>query len=146
MFYLMKERRSKKTRLWLLPAPPVWLLITGMGRAPGPDIPVPDRNFTARVEDDQGISTKISQISWNGETYFSGLRGKGAVTIPFEKVKRITSTGSYTAGMKDFQVTLVDGEVVAVSLDEDSRITGRASFGTFSIKARNIKEIVFKSP
>lgn len=142
----MKGKITKETGLILLPALLALFLLTGMGRAPGPEIPVPERNFSARVVDNQGISTRISQITWNGETYFSGFRGKGAVTIPFEKVKKITSTETYTDGMKDFRVALVDGEVVAVSLDENSRITGRASFGTFMIKARNIKEIEFTSP
>jgi len=44
----------------------------------------------------------------------------------------------------DFQVTLKNGDVVAVSLESDERLLGVTSFGTYRIAAKNIKEIVFE--
>ena len=65
------------------------------------------------------------------------------VTISFEKVKKVTSVGSGTENRKDFQVTLRNGDVVAVSFDVDERFFGATNFGTYRIKAKNLKEIIF---
>ncbi|MFQ5442371.1 MAG: hypothetical protein ACE5EB_06575 [Thermodesulfobacteriota bacterium] len=130
--------------LWIVPAFFFWVLLTGMGKAPGPEVPIPDINFNATVTDDQGISTKVTSSTWDGLTYFSGLRGKGTVTIGFEKTKKLTSTGSGNGRQKDFQITLKNGDVVAISFDEEAEFAGATSFGTYRIQARNIKEVVFK--
>ena len=122
----------------------MWVLLTGMGKAPGPEVPMPDVDFRATVRDDQDISTKINHLSWEGNTYFIGNMGKGVVTVPFEKVKKVVSVGSATEGKLDFQITLKAGEVVAVSFDEDSKLTGMTGFGTYRILAKNIKEIAFE--
>ena len=121
-----------------------WVALVGLGRGPGPEVPVPEIDFKATVTDDQDISTKVAHASWEGETYFTGLRGKGTVTISFEKIKKMTSTGSYSEGKKDFRITLKNGDVVAVSLDEDARFMGSTNFGTYRISAKNLKEVVFE--
>ncbi|GMR04133.1 MAG: hypothetical protein BMS9Abin23_0022 [Thermodesulfobacteriota bacterium] len=134
---------NKKT-LWIVPALFFWILLTGMGAAPGPEVPIPDIDFRATVTDVQGISTKLANVTWEGKTYFTGSRGKGIVTIGFEKVKKISGTGSAEGNKKDFQVTLKNGGVVAISFDKDANFAGATSFGTFRIQAKNIKKIVFK--
>lgn len=128
----------------ILPLLIMWLVLTGMGKAPGPEVPMPEVDFKATVRDDQDISTKISHSSWEGNTYFIGNRGKGVVTIPFDKVKKVVAVGSSSEGRLDFQVTLKGGEVVAVSFEEDSTLTGMTGFGTYRINAKNLKEINFE--
>jgi hypothetical protein len=122
----------------------VWPAVMGMGGKPGTEIPVPDIDFSATVADDQDITTRCTKVSWEGETYFKAMRGKGVITISFEKVKKVVRVGSAGEGKTDFQVTLRDGQVVAVSLYSDERFFGTTSFGSYRITARNIKEIVFE--
>lgn len=122
----------------------VWALLTGMSGRSGLEVPIPEAKFNATVIDDQEVSTKCRSVSWEGETYLKATRGKGIVTIAFEKIKKVTYVGEGRGGKTDFQVTLRSGEVVAVSLEGEDRFYGTTSFGTFRIKARNIEEIIFE--
>ncbi len=121
-----------------------WVFLTAMGTRPGTEVPVPEVNFKATVIDDQDISTKCENVSWEGRTYFTGMRGKGVVTIPFEKVKKITVVGERGDGRVDFQVMLRNGDIVAVTFDDEERFFGTTDFGTYRILAKNIKEIIFE--
>lgn len=121
-----------------------WMFLTGMGQTPQNEIPKPDIKFNATVIDDQSISTKLQEVSWEGKVYLSGTRGKGTVSIQFEKIKKVVFIGEARAGKKDAQVTLKNGEVVAVTFDDENRFYGATSFGNYRILARNIKEIIFE--
>lgn len=120
-----------------------WVLLVGMGQKPGPEVPLPEINFKATVRDNQEIATKVSHASWEGNIFFTGQRGMGVVTISFEKVRKLSATGSGAGTKSDFQITLKNGDMVAVSLDNDSRFLGTTNFGSYRISAKNIKEIVF---
>jgi len=133
-----------KRHLWILSAVVVWVLLTGMSKPPGAEVPVPEIDFKATVRDDQDITTKISRASWNGEIFFTGSRGKGVITISFEKVKKVTATGSGGENKTDFQVTLKSGDIVAVSFNNDDKLLGTTNFGTYRILAKNLKEVVFE--
>ena len=134
----------RRSALWILPVLFVWAILVGMGKAPGPDVPMPEIDFKATVRDDQDIATKVAHSSWEGNTYFTGTRGKGTVTISFEKVKKVTSMGTGNANKSDFQITLKNGEVVAVTFDNDAKFLGTTNFGTYRIVAKNIREITFE--
>lgn len=121
----------------------LWVSLVAMGKGPGPDVPVPEVNYTATVRDDQDITTKVANSSWEGNIFFIGTRGKGTVTVTFEKIKKIVATGSGTNNKSDFQVTMKSGDVVAISLDNDQRFMGSTNYGTYRILAKNIKEINF---
>lgn len=114
-----------------------------MGKGPGPDVPVPEVSYNATVRDDQDITTKIVNASWEGNIFFIGSRGKGTVTVTFEKIKKVVATGSGTNNKSDFQVTMKSGDVVAISLENDQRFMGTTTYGTYRILAKNIKEITF---
>ena len=122
----------------------VWVMLVGMGKGPGSDVPVPEISFNATVKDDQEITTKVTNASWEGNIFFIGNRGKGTVTVSFEKIKKITSTGTGNNNKSDFQVTMESGDVVAISLENDQRFLGTTSYGTYRILAKNIKEISFE--
>ncbi|MEE9614353.1 MAG: hypothetical protein V3W31_05285 [Thermodesulfobacteriota bacterium] len=121
-----------------------WALLVGMGGTPDTDIPTPEVDFRVTVIDGQGISTRCSGVSWKGKTFFTATRGKGTVTIPFEKVKKVTSAGEADDDKIDFRIMLIGGDVVAVTFDADAKLYGKTSFGTYRIEARNIKEVVFE--
>ena len=128
----------------LMAALAAFVLLTAMGAQPGPEIPRPEIDFEATVTDDQDISTQVRQAAWEGQTYFIGTRGKGVVTVPFQRVAEVAAVGSGEKGERDFRVTLRNGDVVAVSFNEGDRFTGETSFGTYKILARNIKKIEFR--
>ncbi|MBI5048430.1 MAG: hypothetical protein HZB54_05750 [Deltaproteobacteria bacterium] len=121
-----------------------WVAFAGMSKAPESEIPKPEIDFAATVIDDQEIPTKCRLVSWEGQLFFVGFRGKGAVSIPFEKVKKVVFIGAGSGGKKDAQITLRGGEVVAVTFDDESRFYGTTTFGTYKITAKNIKEIIFE--
>lgn len=121
-----------------------WTLLSGMGVRPGMEVPVPDMDFRATVIDDQDIATKCEKVSWEGETFFRASRGKAVITIAFEKVAKVARVGEARDGKADFQITLRDGHVVAVTFDADERFLGTTEFGTYRIAAKFIKEIVFE--
>ena len=121
-----------------------WTLLSGLGARPGMEVPVPDIDFRATVIDDQDIATKCEKVSWEGRTFFKGQRGKAIITIAFEKVAKAVRVGEVRDGKTDFQITLRDGHVVAVTFDADERFLGTTEFGTYRIPAKYIKEIVFE--
>ncbi|MFQ5328421.1 MAG: hypothetical protein ACE5D4_00335 [Thermodesulfobacteriota bacterium] len=123
----------------------MWVLLTGMSQPPQGRIPTPEIDFAATFIDDQDISTKCREVSWEGKTFLTGMRGKGSVAIPFEKVKRVLFIGDVREGRRDAQVTLRDGEVVAVTFDSESRVYGMTSYGSYQITVKNLKEILFEA-
>ncbi len=122
---------------------PLWLVLTAMGGQPPGEAPKPEISFEATIIDDQNISTRCREVTWQGKIFFIGTRGKGVVSIPFAKVKTVKFIGNAVGGKKDAQVTLKNGEVVAVSFDTEARLYGVTSFGSYKIYARNLKEIIF---
>jgi len=123
----------------------MWVVLTGMSQPPQGRIPTPEIDFAATFIDDQDISTNCREVSWEGKTFLTGMRGKGIVTIPFEKVKRVLFIGGVLEGRRDAQVTLRDGEVVAVTFDSESRVYGMTSYGSYQITVKNLKEILFET-
>lgn len=121
-----------------------WVFLTGMGQSPQNEVPKPEIKFNATVIDDQGISTKLQEVSLEGKVYLMGTRGKGTVTIPFEKIRKVVFVGEARNGKKDAQITLKNGEVVAITFDDENRFYGTTSFGNYKIQVRNIKEIIFE--
>lgn len=133
-----------KRPFWLATALLAWIVLAGMAPVPGGEVPKPDVEFKATVRDDQDIATKLDNVSWDGEVYFTGTRGRGSVAVPFEKVRKVTAVDGGHQGFKDFQITLKSGDTVAVSFDMGAKLTGTTSFGTYSILAKNIREIIFE--
>lgn len=134
----------RRRSLWVLSAFFFWVFLVGMGKAPSPEVPMPEIDFKSTVRDDQDVATKVSHSSWEGNIFITGTRGKGTVTISFEKIKKIAAVGTGSGNRSDFQVTLKNGDVVAVSLDNDAKFLGSTNFGTYRIVAKNIKEITFE--
>jgi hypothetical protein len=122
----------------------IWPLLSGMGMRPGMEVPEPEIDFRATAIDDQDISTKCTKVSWEGETFFRATRGKAIITIAFEKVKKVARVGEVKDDEADFQITLRDGHVVAVTFDSEQRFFGTTEFGTYRIPAKYLKEIVFE--
>lgn len=119
------------------------VFLTAMGVNPDGEIPVPEVNYSVIIKDHQDITTKCSNVTWNGRTNFSAKRGDGTVNIPFEKVREVSFVGSRTRVSIDAQVMLKNGEVIAITFSSEARLYGASSFGTYSISAKDIKELKF---
>ena len=142
----VRKLYNKRSVLWILPALIVTALLMGMAQGPGTNVPTPEIDFKVTVRDDQEIETKVNNASWDGRIFFSGTRGKGTVTISFENVRKVSSVGTFSGHKKDFQITLRNGDMLAVSFDDDSMFTGKTNFGTYRIMSKNIKDIIFVQP
>ncbi len=121
-----------------------WALAVGMSKTPSGEVPLPEVDYKAAVRDDQDIPTKIHHATWEGVTFFIGTRGKGTVTVAFDKVKKVVFVGAAGADNGDFQITLRSGDVVTVTFSNDAKLQGVTSYGSFRIQAKNIKEIAFE--
>lgn len=122
----------------------IWVIGTGLGGGPLEEAPKPKISFTVTIIDDQGISTKLKDITLDGRVYFTGNRGRGIVTIPFEKVKKVNFIGESRNGKKDAQVTLREGESIGITFDDEAILYGVTQFGTYRILIKNVKEILFE--
>jgi len=123
------------------------LFLMGMGGLGGPGpvekIPVPTKNFNARVIDHQGVQTSLSQVSFEGNVFLVGKRGDATVTIPFEKISRVEIKGLEGNGVV-VVANLRNQEKVEVKVDKNSKFYGKADFGTFQIESKDLKSISFQ--
>ena len=123
------------------------LFLMGMGGLGGPGsvekIPVPAKNFNARVIDHQGVQTSLSQVSFEGNVFLVGKRGDAVVTIPFEKISQVEIKGP--EGKEVVAVAILrNQEKVEVNIDKNSKLYGKADFGTFQIESKDLKSISFQ--
>jgi len=123
-----------------------FLLLMGMGEmggsAPADKIPSPEKNFTVKVTDREGIQTSLSQFSQEGKVFLAGKRGSGTVTVPFEKISQIqfqTAEGNEIP----VKLTLRTREGLDLKVDKRSKFYGKTEFGTFQIDAKDLKTINF---
>jgi len=123
------------------------LFLMGMGGLGGPagveKIPVPEKNFSARVIDHQGVQTSLSQVSFEGSVFLMGKRGDATVTIPFEKISHLDIRGQEGNEVMSV-VSLRNREKIDVKVDKNSKFYGKADFGTFQIETKDLKSINFQ--
>jgi hypothetical protein len=123
------------------------IFLLGMGElggtAPVDKIPAPDKNFTARVVDRQGIGTTLSKVSYEGKVFLVGDRGSATVTIPFEKISQLqfqSPEGSEVLA----KVFLRDQESIEIKVAKRAKFYGKAEFGTFQIEMKDLRSINFQ--
>lgn len=136
-----------KKGLYLIAFLTGFLLITGMGGlgglggTPTGKIPTPEKDFSATLIDKQDVVTKCKQVSRDGDVFFLGKKGRGTVTIPFEKVKTAefqNGKGSVIAVLK-----LIDGQTIEIEMDKSQKFYGNVNFGTFQIEVNDLKKVTF---
>ncbi|MDY6854770.1 MAG: hypothetical protein SWO11_08695 [Thermodesulfobacteriota bacterium] len=121
-----------------------WLFITGMGELTGEpenSVPTPDKNFNATFIDNQDVIVRCTQISMDGEVFIWGKKGRGTVTISFEKIKTIEFMNTDNSIIAE--VELKDGKREKIEVDNKKMFYGNLEFGTFQIEVRDLKKIVF---
>jgi len=133
-----------KKGLYLIALLVGFLLLTGMGGLggrPANKIPTPEKDFSATLIDKQDIVTKCKQVSREGDVFFLGKKGRGTVTIPFEKVK--TAEFESKKGVVTAVIKLIDGQTIEIEMDKSQRFYGMANFGTLEIEVSDLKKVIF---
>ena len=122
----------------------LWLMGMGDlgGAGPANKIPTPEKSFSVKVVDGEGIQTSLSQFSQEGKVFLTGKRGNATVAIPFEKIFQIQfQTGE--GNDSQAKVILRGRESIDVKVDKRAKFYGRAEFGTFQIEAKDLRSIHF---
>ncbi|MCX5917894.1 MAG: hypothetical protein NTX30_14610 [Deltaproteobacteria bacterium] len=122
------------------------LFLMGMGElggsAPADKVPSPEKNFSVKVTDREGIPTSLSQFSQEGKVFLAGKRGSATVTVPFEKISQIQFQAA-EGNEIPAKLTLRTQESLDLKVDKRSKFYGKAEFGTFQIDAKDLKTVNF---
>lgn len=138
------QRRSGLLVLVALLVPAV-VQATGFGGDNPPSrIPVPAREFSARVEDHGGVAVDVDRVSYNGEVFLYGTLGLAQVTLPFESLARVDFTPSDDADKRTATAHTVDGRSLTITVEHDTPCYGRTKFGNYSIEVEDLRRIEFR--
>lgn len=121
--------------------------IMGMGTGSGGvsyKIPTTDRNFDATIVDSQGVSTKVTQISFDGKTYLTGSRGSATVTVPFEKIDSMEVGKTEEDKKVSAFISLKAGGTLSIMVEGKTTCYGSADFGNIQIEFKDIKKVVIQ--
>ncbi len=119
-------------------------LVMGMGTisgGPTHKIPTPATNFSATITDSQGVTTKVTQISFDGKVYLTGYRGNATVTVPFEKISSVQVGKPEEDKKVSVFVTLKEGGTLNLRVDGKMPCYGAADFGNVQIEFKDLKKV-----
>ena len=123
--------------------------LLGMGMFGQPtarqNVPETAKRFDATVKDLDGVTVKITHVSYDGELYLPLYRGKGLVTIPFRNIRRI-ELGKKKGNRREVTVSFQDETSEVFEIDEDVLILGKVPYGTYQIQAKDIHTLKFVQP
>ena len=108
-------------------------------------VPQTKERFDATVEDLEGVVVHVSHVSYDGEVYLPVYRGKGLVTIPFQRIRKI-EFGQNEQSRREVTIFFQDGTHGVFGMDEDLLILGKVPYGTYQIQAKDILRIEFTQP
>jgi hypothetical protein len=117
--------------------------LMGMGKLdqaekPG-EIPMPDKEVSASIIDNEGLSLTLSQFSLNGQALLTGKMGAGRVTLSLNQVRVISlSNGSKGVAAK---VDLTDQSQLNLILDKGVLVSGKIKAGTYQVFIDQLKKI-----
>jgi hypothetical protein len=117
--------------------------LLGMGKLdqtekPG-EIPVPDKEISVMITDNEGLTLSLSQFSINGQTYLSGKLGAGRVALPLGQI-RIISLSVEPKGLAA-KVELADQSKMNLFLEKGAMVSGRIKAGTYQVAMDHLKKI-----
>lgn len=124
-------------------------LLLGMGMFGQPaareEVPETDKRFDVILEDLDGTVVRVTHVSYDGELYLPVFRGKGLITIPFEKIHKI-EMGQKQGSRRQAKVTFNDGSSETFWVEENVLIIGKVPYGTYQIQAKDIRTLEFVQP
>ena len=121
------------------------VLLTAMGGGGGGGFeraPRVEKNYTVVVTDLSGNTLKGERFSCEGRLHFSGYQGMAQVSIPFDKVSTLTFGDKRERKVK-VMARLRDGSETSFEIEANSRFYGDTAFGSFLLRADEVKSITF---
>ncbi len=119
------------------------LFLMGMGKMDQPEksgeIPVPDKEVSAVINDTEGLTLNLTQFSINGKTFLQGKLGAGLVAVPFSQI-RVMTLASDPKGIA-VKVELNDRSQLNLLLEKGLTAYGKIKAGTYQILLDQIKKI-----
>ena len=122
----------------------ILLGLGGRGLEQFRSIPVPEKNFSAKVIDKTGTEVSVNFFSWEGQVYFAGYKGEGAFTVSFDKVNKAEFGEKTSKGKVKVRLYLKDGSVFEMEMDADKFFYGKTPLGNYRIKVSNVRIIEFR--
>ena len=121
----------------------VALFLMGMGKMDQPEksgeIPVPDKEVSAVINDSEGLTLNLTQFSINGKTFLQGKLGAGLVAVPFSQI-RVMTLSSEPKGIT-VKVELNDRSQLNLLLEKGLTAYGKIKAGSYQILLDQIKKI-----
>ena len=115
----------------------------GLGGRPEGTVPKTAVNFTAKVTDRGGVTTRLTQFSQGGQLFLEGRRGDGKVTVDFANLSSV-DFGEVKGEAAPASVHLKTGQVIELQIEKRKVFYGSTGYGAFQITAGNLKQIVFE--
>ncbi|MBA4394092.1 MAG: hypothetical protein C0407_11110 [Desulfobacca sp.] len=117
--------------------------LMGMGKLdqtekPG-EIPVPDKEVSVSITDNEGLTLNLNQFSINGQILLAGKLGAGRVTMPLSQIRVI----SLSNGAKGIfaKIELTDHSQMNLLLEKGAMIFGKIKVGTYQVSLDHLKKI-----
>jgi hypothetical protein len=132
-----------KSRLCLVIIFVAALFLMGMGKMDqsekSGEIPVPDKEVSAVINDSEGLTLNLTQFSINGKTFLQGKLGAGLVAVPFSQI-RVMTLASEPKGIT-VKVELNDRSQLNLILEKGLTAYGKIRAGTYQVLLDQIKKI-----
>lgn len=103
------------------------------------EIPVPDKEISAVVNDNEGQILHLTHFSINGQTYLTGKLGAGQAAIPLDQV-RLIALSVEPKGMA-VKVDLADRSQIHLLLEKGIQVYGKMKIGTYKVSLDRLKKI-----
>lgn len=121
-------------------------LLIGMGMFGQPaareEVPETRQRFDASVEDLEGVVVQVTHLSYDGELYLPVFQGKGLVTVPFEKIRKI-EFGEKQRSRREVKVSFRDETSEVFWIEENVLFLGKVPYGTYQIQAKDVSTLEF---
>ena len=114
----------------------------GLGGHPEGVVPETEVDLQVRMIDRSGVITEMTQFSMNGKIILKAQRGRGTLTIPFQKMTHITF-GEVNNNEVSIEVGMKSGTVMHLTVWPRAQFFGSTSDGAFQIRASDVAEIHF---
>jgi hypothetical protein len=121
-------------------------LLLGMGMFGQPaareEVPETRQRFDATVEDLEGVVVQVTHVSYDGELYLPVFQGKGLVTVPFGKIRKI-EIGEKQRSRREVKVSFGDETSETFWIEENVLFLGKVPYGTYQIQAKDVFTLEF---
>jgi hypothetical protein len=109
------------------------------------EVPETKERFDATVEDLEGVVVEVTHVSYDGELYLPVFRGKGLVTIPFGKIRKI-EIGVKERSRREVKVSFKNETSEVFWIEEDVLFLGKVPYGTYQIQTKDIHRLELTQP